>query len=34
MAQSEYQLTLPARTDTDDDPAVAGVWARSRPSSG
>jgi uncharacterized peroxidase-related enzyme len=28
MAHAEYQLTLPARTDTDDDPAVAAVLAK------
>lgn len=28
MAEAEYQLTLPARTDTDEDPAIAGVLAK------
>jgi uncharacterized peroxidase-related enzyme len=28
MAHAEYQLTLPARTDTDDDPAVAAALAK------
>ena len=27
MAQAEYQITLPARTETDDDPAIAAVLA-------
>ena len=30
MAQAEYQLTLPAHTDTDDDPAVAAVLAKAK----
>lgn len=28
MAQSEYQLTLPARSETDDDPAIAAVLGK------
>jgi AhpD family alkylhydroperoxidase len=28
MAQSEYQLTLPVRTETDDDPAIAATLGK------
>lgn len=30
MAHSEYRLTLPARTETDDDPAVAAVLQKAK----
>jgi hypothetical protein len=28
MAEADYQLTLPARTETDDDPAIAATLAK------
>lgn len=34
MVESEYQLPLPARTDTDDDPAVAAVLAKAKAQTG
>lgn len=30
MSQSEYQLSLPARTETDDDPAVAALLGKAK----
>lgn len=34
MAQAEYQITLPTRTETDDDPAVAAVLAEVKAQTG
>lgn len=34
MAQAEYQVTLPARTETDDDPAIAAVLAKAKAQAG
>ena len=34
MAEAEYRLSLAARTETDDDPALAATSPRSRTSSG
>lgn len=34
MAQADYQITLPARTETDDDPAIAAVLAKAKAQTG
>jgi uncharacterized peroxidase-related enzyme len=34
MAQAEYQITLPARTETDDDPAIAAVLVKVKAQTG
>ena len=34
MAQAEYQITLPARTETDDDPAIAAALAKVKAQTG